>query len=71
MKKWWFIIKSLGTIFRVDTAGDIEDEVDLYVCAICGSIYMDKRSYITHYRVDSCTIERDPLPLEPLELRPH
>ena len=69
MKRWWFIIKSLGAIFRLEGGDDFEEEVDLFACALCGSIYMDKSSYVTHYQVNSCVIDKDSLPIEPLELR--
>ena len=41
----------------------------MYMCAICGSIYLDRQSYITHYKVDACTAPMYILPSDPLDIK--
>lgn len=68
--KWWFVIKSLQTaIFGTDVNEIPEDEIEMYVCALCGNIYLDRKSYVTHYQVNACIIDKDVLPLESIEVR--
>lgn len=69
MKGWWFLIKALNAIFKFEEPEVQENEIEMYICALCGSMFMDRRSYIFHYKVDSCTITKDPTPSEPFELR--
>ncbi len=68
MKKWWFFIKAFNIIFKMNTVKK-EEEIEMYVCSLCGSIYLDKYSYLTHYKVDACTAPMYILPSEPLHIK--
>lgn len=69
MKKWWFLITALNAIFKPESVDNPEEEIEMYICAMCGSMFLDRRSYIMHYKVDSCVIDKDTMPSEPFELR--
>jgi hypothetical protein len=68
--RWWFIIKSLQTaIFGTDVNEIDENDIEMYVCSLCRNIYLDKKSYITHYQVNACMMNSDTLPTEPIKIR--
>lgn len=72
MRQWWFITRALNAVFKMietEDFDDFEDEQEMYICAVCESMFMDKQSYIRHYKVDTCLVIKDPLPSDPLELR--
>lgn len=71
MRKWWFLIKALNTFFRINVVKQLEEEekVDMFVCSLCNSIYLNKESYIMHYKVDSCSAPMYILPNEPLHIK--
>ena len=68
MKKWWRLIKEFILFTKLQQ--NIEEEkIEMYVCAICGSIYLNIQSYITHYKVDACTAPMYILPSDPLDIK--
>ena len=68
MKKWWRLIKEFILFTKLQQ--NIEEEkIEMYVCAICGSIYLNIQSYITHYKVDACTAPMYILPGDPLDIK--
>jgi len=70
MRKWWFLNKAFNVIFKVKNIQQLDDEeVEMYVCSLCNSIYLNKQSYITHYKVDSCTAHMYILPNDPLHIK--
>lgn len=72
MRQWWFITRALNAVFRLldtETFDIDDDDLEMYVCAVCDSIFLDKKSYLKHFDVDTCIVVKNPLPSEPLELR--
>ncbi|NDB56987.1 hypothetical protein EB001_00815 [bacterium] len=70
MRKWWFFIKAFNIVFKMNTVKQEEEEkIEMYVCSLCGSIYLDKHSYLTHYKVDACTAPMYILPSDPLHIK--
>ena len=70
MRGWWFLIKALNAIFRMEEVEPKDDEeIEMYICAMCGCMYLDRESYVLHYKLDTCVVEKDPTPSEPFELR--
>ena len=68
MKKWWRLIKEFILFTKLQQ--NIEEEkIEMYVCAMCGSIYLNIQSYITHYKVDACTAPMYILPNDPLDIK--
>ena len=68
MKIWWRLIKEFILFTKLQQ--NIEEEkIEMYVCAICGSIYLNIQSYITHYKVDACTAPMYILPGDPLDIK--
>lgn len=68
MKKWWRLIKEFILFTKLQQ--EIEEEkIEMYVCAMCGSIYLNIQSYITHYKVDACTAPMYILPNDPLDIK--
>ena len=68
MKNWWRLIKEFILFTKLQQ--NIEEEkIEMYVCAICGSIYLNIQSYITHYKVDACTAPMYILPGDPLDIK--
>lgn len=68
IKNWWRLIKEFRHYIKLRKDID-EDKVEMYMCAICGSIYLDRQSYITHYKVDACTAPMYILPSDPLDIK--
>ena len=68
MKNWWRLIKEFRHYINLRKDID-ENKVEMYMCAICGSIYLDRQSYITHYKVDACTAPMYILPGDPLDIK--
>lgn len=56
-------------LFKMNTVKQEKEEIEMYVCAICNSIYLDKNSYLTHYKVDSCVAHMYILPGDPLKVK--
>jgi len=70
MKKYWFFIKSFYIFFKLRRQQiDDEQKMELYVCSLCGTIYLDKNSYITHYKLDMCSIPMHIFPSEPITIQ--
>lgn len=68
MKKWWRLVKEFILFTKLQQ--EIEEEkIEMYVCAMCGSIYLNIQSYITHYKVDACTAPMYILPNDPLDIK--
>jgi hypothetical protein len=68
MNNWWRLIKEFRHYIKLRKNID-EKKVEMYMCAICGSIYLDRQSYITHYKVDACTAPMYILPGDPLDIK--
>ena len=69
MRKWWFFIKAFNIVFKMNTVKQEEEKIEMYICSLCGSIYLDKHSYLTHYKVDACTAPMYILPSDPLHIK--
>lgn len=54
---------SLRTVFTEE-----EEFFEMFPCEMCGTIYMTKESYLTHFRVNECNVEMYPLPTEQMEI---
>ncbi len=68
MKKWWRLIKEFILFSQLQQKIE-EEKIEMYVCAICGSIYLNIQSYITHYKVDACTAPMYILTSDPLDIK--
>lgn len=66
--KWLFLVKRFNALFKI-IKQQPEKQIEMYICGLCESIFLDKRSYILHFQLDSCVVIKDPTPPEPLELR--
>jgi len=71
MSKWVFLIKYLKRLlFKQKEKPLMEEEtVDVYACVICDSWFMDKNSYLMHFKVGTCNLHPETLPEEPIEIR--
>lgn len=71
MKNCWIFIKSFYFYLKLKKQMKLNDEpkVELYVCSLCGTMYLDKTSYITHYKLDMCSIPMDIFPNEPITIK--
>lgn len=69
MKKWWCLIKDFILFTKLQKNIDEDENIEMYVCAMCGIIYLNIQSYITHYKVDACTAPMYILPNDPLDIK--
>jgi hypothetical protein len=59
----WFLVK----YFLTHETEDLDFE--MHVCEMCGTIYMDVDSYLTHFMLNQCHVEMYTMPPEQLEIR--
>lgn len=71
MNKWVFLLKYLKyLLFSKKEKEPLQEKmVDVYACTICDSWFMDKDSYLMHFRVGTCNLHPETLPEEPIEIR--